>query len=114
MLLVIQSYSLCCHVNYIITCPLVLLEESKPIGHALRSLIEFPKPVEADQDAESSSEKGSKHGDGARRNSNAPVQNLPKETEVPSNEPLPPAPRHWFNTVMYGAPTILFIPTKTL
>ncbi|XP_031554904.1 uncharacterized protein LOC116291829 [Actinia tenebrosa] len=94
----------------------VLLEDSKPIGQALRSLIEFPKPSEVEQDAECSSEKGSKHGNGARKDSKAPVQNPLRETELhmPSNQPLAPAPRQWFNTVLYGAPTFLFNPAKTL
>jgi hypothetical protein len=112
------------NINTDIIIHLALLEESKTVGQAVRSLIEFPKPPEADPDAECNSEKGSKHGEGGRRNSIAPAHNSKKEVppkvelhpkvELPPSEPLPPPPRHWFNTVMYGVPNILFTQTKTV
>lgn len=92
-----------------------LLETSKTVGQAVRGLVQFPKAPNDEPETDAASERGLKSGHQIEVDVTGDEQTIPdqKETGV-KEEATEPASfsRHWFNTVLYGTPTLLLNPPK--
>ena len=92
-----------------------LLETSKTVGQAVRGLVQFPKAPDDLPETEAASERGSKSDHQIEVEVTSDEQTVPdqEETDV-KEEAAEPASfsRHWFNTVLYGTPTLLLNPPK--
>ena len=98
------------------TVRLGLLETSKTVGQAVRGLVQFPKPPDAVPEIDSASDRGSKSGHQIAEEVTGDEQTAPEEERTggkneEATEP-PSFSRHWFNTVLYGTPTLLLNPPK--
>ena len=86
-----------------------LLETSKTVGQAVRGLVQFPKAPDDEPETDAVSERGSKSGHQIELKVTGDEQTVPDQEEV--TEPATFS-RHWFNTVLYGTPTLLLNPPK--
>jgi len=92
-----------------------LLETSKTVGQAVRGLVQFPKPPDAKLQTETASDRGSTsvhqvEVEATGDEEAAPVKEGTGETDEVGEQPS--FSRHWFNTVLYGTPTLLLNPPK--
>lgn len=93
-----------------------LLETSKTVGQAVRDLVQFPKAPDVPE-TDAASERGSKSGHQVEVEVTGDEQTVPDQEETGvKEEAVEPASfsRHWFNTVLYGTPTLLLNPPKGL
>lgn len=94
-----------------------LLETSKTVGQAVRGLVQFPKAPDNIPETDAASERGSKSGHPIEVEVTGDEQTAPVEEGTGVKEEVS-APalfsRHWFNTVLYGTPTLLLNPPKGL
>ncbi|KAL9983920.1 hypothetical protein ACROYT_G006166 [Oculina patagonica] len=99
------------------TCLTGLLETSKTVGQAVRGLVQFPKAPDKIPETDAASDRGSKSGHPIEVEVTGDEQTVPVEegTGV-KEEASEPAlfSRHWFNTVLYGTPTLLLNPPRGL
>ena len=94
-----------------------LLETSKTVGQAVRSLVQFPKPSEAAPETEAASDQGSKSGHQIDGEVTGDEQTTREEEGAGEKDDVTEQPsfsRHWFNTVLYCtyAPMLLLNPPK--
>lgn len=92
-----------------------LLETSKTVGQAIRGLVQFPKAADDEPETDAASERGSKSGHQIEVEVTGDEQTVPDQEETGvKEEATEPASfsRHWFNTVLYGTPTLLLNPPK--
>ena len=86
------------------------------MGQAVRTLVEFPKPPESEPETDATSERGLPPvPDGDKKDegqTQGDATQREKGGKEPSESELPPPPRSWFNTVVYGTPTLLLNPAK--
>ena len=110
-----HNNSLCLLVDRLDRSSEGLLEQNKTVGQSARAMVEFPKPPqpEPETDATSDLAPGS---DGDKKDEEPSQEVGPRgdksAKERNGSEPPPPPPRHWFNTVVYGTPTLLLNPAK--
>lgn len=94
-----------------------MLEASKTVGQAVRSLAQFPKQPDVVPETDAASDRGSKSGRHVDIEGTGDEQTAVEEEgtggKEERNKPLSFS-RHWFNTVLYGAPTLLLNPPKGL
>ena len=94
-----------------------LLEASKTVGQAVRGLVQVPKAPDNIPETEAASDRGSKSGHPIEVEVTGDEQTAPNgEESGVKEEASEPAlfSRHWFNTVLYGTPTLLLNPPKGL
>lgn len=94
-----------------------MLEASKTVGQAVRGLAQFPKQPDVVPETDAASDRGSKSGRHVDIEGTGDEQTAVEEEgtggKEERNKPLSFS-RHWFNTVLYGAPTLLLNPPKGL
>ena len=81
----------------------------------MRRLVHFPRPHEAEPETEAGSDRGSKIGshsiaEGVGDENTAPGESGNGGGDETAAKPL--FSRHWFNTVLYGTPTMLLNPQR--
>ena len=83
----------------------------------MRGLVQFPKATDDVPEADAASERGSKSGHQIEVEKTGDEQTVldQEETGVKEEVAEPTSfSRHWFNTVLYGTPTLLLNPPKGL
>ena len=90
-----------------------LLETSKTVGQAARGLVQFPKAPDDVPETDAVSERGSKseHRVEVTGDEQTPPDQVETGVKEEADEPASFS-RHWFNTVLYGTPTLLLNPPK--
>ena len=90
-----------------------LLETSKTVGQAARGLVQFPKAPDDVLETDAVSERGSKSEHQVEVTGDEQTAPDQVETGVKEEADEPASfSRHWFNTVLYGTPTLLLNPPK--
>ena len=81
----------------------------------MRGLVQFPKPPDAVPETDAASDRGSKSGHQIAVEVTGDEQTATEEEGTGGKEETTEPPsfsRHWFNTVLYGTPTLLLNPPK--
>ena len=81
----------------------------------MRGLVQFPKAPNDEPETDAASERGSKSGHQIEVEVAVGEETIPDQEETGvKEEAVEPAlfSRHWFNTVLYGTPTLLLNPPK--
>ena len=91
-----------------------MLEASKTVGQAVRGLVQFPKLPDTVTETDAASDRGSKSGRLNEIETTSDEQTTVGEERTGGKEEMnsPSFSRHWFNTVLYGTPTLLLNPPK--
>lgn len=91
-----------------------MLEASKTVGQAVRGLVQFPKLPDTVTETDAASDRGSKSGRVNEIETTSDEQTTVGEERTGGKEEMnsPLFSRHWFNTVLYGTPTLLLNPPK--
>ncbi|XP_074608699.1 cilia- and flagella-associated protein 46-like [Acropora palmata] len=92
-----------------------VLESSKTVGQAVRRLVHFPRPSETEPETEVVSDRGSKIGSHPIVEETGDENTAPREGGNGGGDEAAAKPlfsRHWFNTILYGTPTLLLNPQR--
>ena len=91
------------------------LESHKTVGQAVRGLVQFRKLSEGVPETETASDRGSQTGIQPKveaTGSESTVFDSGGNSEGDEATAQSSFSRHWFNTVLYGTPTMLLNPLK--